>query len=56
LARAYANRAAILLEMGRPDEALAGLERAANLDPDEIGLQRSLSLLRAQLRADGPPD
>lgn len=56
LARAYANRAAILLDMGRPDEALADLERAVDLDPDETGLQRSLYLLRAQLRVGRTPD
>jgi hypothetical protein len=56
LARAYANRAAILLDMARLQDGLADLEHAVELDPSEITLQHSLNLLRAQLRSGRPSD
>lgn len=56
VAQAYANRAAIFLNMGRSQEALADLEHAVDLNPSDAALQHELDLLRTQLRSSPPSD
>jgi len=50
LARAHSNRAGLYLRLGRSEDALADLRRAAALDPARAEYRRKVELLTAEIQ------